>query len=684
MNGSGFHLPARWALPPLATLSLVLLGYLLAGIGPQNPEIPAPAQHPSILPNTVGVYPEPLDRFLFLSLGGAAVLMLAFVALAAARLRNAAADPVPVFWSLFAVALITCLWRGAFPEISRVLADGQWLASLVCAGAVAWLWVSPPATFEVRRRTVSRLLFALASIMIASQRIWVLDSAVYHGGPFTSHYEAVTSAMVRITGGSTCLVDVIPQYGCSGEWLAPWFRLVGSGVFALTTTLVVLTIAGLAATMHFAAGLLRHPMLLAGCLLSLTIVVALNLVYDVNDPIFQYFPIRFLFPALSLVLASWYQRTPGVLRSFALGAFAGVALTWNLESGVAVTGALAFLVSLGQFTARPWVIWRHLAVLTLRLLTFAAGILLLLFLFKLYLAGKSGVEPDLTKYVLFQRVFYLIGFGMIPISPFPDYWALYVGLLFATGLLAALHAGSVHDARDRNLELATYLAVLGTGLFLYYTGRSHLLVLRLVAWPATILFFFLLERAWDESRMPRNRRALGATAFLGCLLPAAFLAMTMPSVVTLALSVRNPPQAENAMIREDLDFIRAHAAPAERVAIVAINQSVLYGETGMRATLSGPGVAEMIRVADRDAQVDALIASGPDKLFVGTELEGAVARGQLGTEVGIDLQRIGQAYALEVVGPARRLLLFRRKPFTGPDLLAGYLAETRDETSDGR
>jgi len=671
-------LTVNWAQTLVAVLVTLVVGYGLTTFGPTNPEIPAPAQHPLILPNEVGVFPEPLDRFLFFSMVTAIPLVLGGVALLGARLKSECADPAPVFWSLLALLLTTCALRGAVPEIARLFTGGQWLVTLICAVAVGWLYSTPSALYAARNRNAFWLVLGIAIAMIAAQRIWILDSAVYHNGPFTSHYEAVTSALVRIAGGSTCLVDVIPQYGCSGEILAPWLKLVGSTVFAITLTLVALTAIALAAAMNFARSLLERPLFLSGSLLSLTIVVALNLVYDIPDPIFQYYPIRFLFPAGSLIVAMWYQRAPGLFRSSVLGLFSGISLAWNLESGVAVTGSLAFWVLLGQFTTRPWHNYRQLGVLVLRLLAFSCCVALILLLFKFHLAEKSGITPDFTKYFLFQRVFYLIGFGMLPIPPFPDYWSVYAGVLFSTGLLAALWIGSTSFERDLKLERAVYLAVLGTGLFLYYSGRSHLLVLRLVAWPATILFFFLLERATGAVKGPQGRRILNVIGLLSCFLPTAFLAMTLPAVIELARTVRNPPSTENAMMREDIAFIRANAAPAERIAIIAINQSVLYGESGMRAQLEGPSVAEMIRVADRDAQVEALIVRGPDKFFWGSELIGAVARGQLGTEIGIDLALIGTAYALVKIGPGERLLLFRRKPFEGEDQLDAYLARTRE------
>jgi hypothetical protein len=651
-------LPSSFLAVAAGALAFIAIGYALAAVGPHNAETIIRGAHPILLPNPVGVYPKPLDQFLVLSLTLAVPVVMAGIAALARSLGASASDPKPIFWSLTCVILLICILKGAAPELGRFLSGWQWLVTLAC-GLIGYALVAAPSrAYPLTNTGLMIIALAVSALMIASQRVLTLSSVVYAGGHFPSHYEAATSALVRIAAGGTCLVDVIPQYGCFGEFLAPVLRVFGSGVFVVTTLFAALLIAALASAMFFARTILDRPVVLAGCLCSLMIAAALNSIYDNPDPILQYFPLRFVFPSLSLLLAVWFQRAPSVKRSLLLGAFSGAALSWNLESGVAVTGALAWFVTLGTFTAREWQHRRGLAELAGRLAAFLAGAVVFVMIFIAYLSAKSSSSIDLGNYIIFQRVFYITGFGMLPLPRFPDYWTIHIGIIFCTLALGALWLGSAKAGSDPKLELAVYLAILAIGLFFYYSGRSHIFVLRLVAWPSVILFFFLLERATAATRTRAGLALIGAAGLVSYALPSAFLLYTMPAVAKLASVARSAPPAQNAAVREDIAFIKSVAAPHEAIAIVAVNQGILYGETGMRAALEGPGVAEMLRRVDRDDQVKMLVERGPDKLFVGTTLSG---HSLLGTDIDLDLDQIQTAYTLEATGPGGRLLFFRRR-----------------------
>ena len=658
-------LPGALILVIAGATALIAFGYLLALFGAGNEEAGAVGQnHPILLPTPVDVLQKHLDRRVFTALVVAAPLFFAGTLMLAVRLRLDLRDRTAIFWSLLAAAMGICLYCGAATQLFGLVVDGHWLATLSCLGLGAVLTAVPPDRAAVVNRWLLAGAWLLAAVIIAAQRIWTVDSAVYYG-PFTSHYEAVISAVVRIAGGGTCLADVVPQYGCHGEFIAPLLRLFGSSVLAVTSVYCVLLIIAIGAAMAFARMMFTRPVVLASALLSLVVAVALNLIYDDPDPILQYYPVRFLFPSLSLLLAAWFQGAPSVGRSLVLGIFAGAAIAWNLESGAAVLGSLGLFAAGGPFTAQRWERLSDLVVPACRLAAYTLAAVMFLAAFAAYLYLKSPIAPDWSNYVLFQTLFYVTGFGMLPIPPFPHFWTIYIATIFSTALFAVAWIASGRHERDPRLELAMYVAVLAIGLFLYYSGRSHLLVLRLVAWPGIFLFLFALSRALDDAARGVERRLLVAVTVACVALPSAFLSKVAPAVYHLASSVRAAPANYNSIVRDDIAFIAAHTTVGEPVAIIALNQSVLYGETGLRASLEGPGVAEMIRRADLDRQISALARNGPDKLFVGTNLDRAGKLGLLGTDVVIDFDRIRSAYALAATGPGERLLFFRRKPPAG-------------------
>jgi hypothetical protein len=646
-----------------AGAAMILLGYFFSFIGPQNLKNADPSISGIILPNTVGVHPEPGDRFLFAALGLISPLMLFAAARLSTRLRGECRDAQPIFFILVLFALLVCLVKGAFFDAYKLFLK-DWPLLTTGSALFACLMVF---VFGEEQKVIKRTGFAgaliISVILVPLLRIWSADSVAYHA-LFTSHYDAAVSSVVRIAAGGTCLADVIPQYGCYGEFIAPALKLFGTSTTAITAVFAVLQVVAMWSTLLFAVRLLDMPAVQLGCLLSLLIATGFNLTWWYFDPYLQYFPLRFFLPALSLLLVVRYQTAPGALMAFALGAFSGISILWNFETGLAIGPSLAAFILLGNFTARPWNNRADMLKAGARLAAFAVGVAISVGLIAAYLWLKATSAVNFESFFLFQKVFYLTGFAMIPIPAFPDYWAVHAAILFCVLLYSALWAMSGPPVRDHKLELAAYLAILGSGLFVYYSGRSHPLVLRLVAWPSVILFFFMLERCASRSI---ERQAMVRTAMVfGIVLPMVFFLQALPQLRDLAgLFYHNPPKERD--FAEDLAFIASQVGRDEPAAIVALNQGTLYGQTGAKPMLNGPSAAEMIRREDLVLQSEMLVRQGPKKLFIGTKLFRAAEDSLLGTSVPVDLKVIERAYSFSRWGPGCRLMFFLRKPPDGPE-----------------
>lgn len=644
----------------VGAVAMILLGYFFSYVGPQNPHIADPSLSEIILPNVVGVHPKPGDRFLFAALGLISPLVLFGAARLATGLKGECRDARPIAFALVVFALLVCLHKGAVIDASKFLI-GQLPLLTVGSALFAHLVVF---TRGGNRKAVKWFSVAAAlvvsAILIPTLRVWSADSVDYQAS-FTSHYDAAVSSIVRIAAGGTCLADVVPQYGCYGEIIAPALKLFGTSTTAITAVFAVLQVLAMWATLLFAARLLEIPATRVGCLVALIVATGFNLTWWYSDPYLQYFPLRFFLPALSLLLVVRYQAAPGRLLAFALGAFSGISTVWNFETGLAIAPSLAAFILVGNFTAHPWRDRTEMLKGAGSLLVFVVGAVVFVGGFSAYLWLKASSPINFANFFLFQKVFYLTGFAMIPIPAFPDYWAVHAAIIFCVLLYATLWSVFGPPDRDKKLELAAYLAMLGAGLFVYYSGRSHPLVLRLVVWPSIILFFFMLERwFWDSSRGV-ERVIVRMVMALGVMLPTVFFLQALPQLRTLAgLFYHNPPKQRG--VAEDVAFVASQVGPYEPAAILALNQATLYGETGAKAVLEGPSAAEMIRREDLALQSEMLIRHGPKKLFVGTKLYHAAEDGLLGTSIPVDLKLIETAYAFSRWGPGCRLMFFQRKP----------------------
>lgn len=639
------------------TVAFVLVGYVLAWVGPQNPSAASREVVELLLPSAlVTPQPKPGDRFVFMGLVLSVPIVLLAAMVLARKINLETPEPFALVLPLLAAIVLIGAWKGAG---GAALASFQsFPVHFVAAAATAALVVigSLSGSPMVRRRAFI-LALALAVFITLGLRVWTGNN-VHYMSWFTSHGEAVLFAIVRIATGDTCLAEALPQYGCHGEFLAPILKLMGLSVFNLTALLAILQIAAIFSAFTFVTAIIRAPVLVSGAIAALFSFVVLNLLPGNPDPILQYYPIRFLFPALSLVVARYFQSCRGPRRAFIAGAFGGAAIGWNLESGLATFLALTIFCAASGFDYQGDDVIGKIKQQAERALSALAGGALFVALFLGYLTLKSAEPISIQNYFIFQTTFYFTGFGMILTPSFPDWWTIHASIVLATLLYAALIA-TRHLTLDRETELASYLAILGIGLSLYYTGRSHDLVLKLVAWPSAILLFFLFDRLTHALPNFAQGRARLASAVLASL-PTLYFALQLPAVWRLTTLPRTG--ALQSELHEDLAFIRAHVTAGERVMILGFDQWALYMQSGTRPALPGPSVAEMIRVEDLASLQAALLKKGPRTVFLAPDLAIASQKGWLGTDLRFDVEMLGAAYALTEWGPAKRLMLLQRKP----------------------
>ncbi|OPH82082.1 hypothetical protein [Nitrobacter vulgaris] len=628
---------------------LVLAGYLLLAFAPVAD--PGVIQHSRslLLPNAVGVFPEPQDPFMFVGLTLVGGLLLLGVAIVA-RWSGKENDSSPfIFWCVALIALAVLIIERSFSDTRMMV------IVLIGIGAAVTVFFFAPRVAQNKTAVLAvGSLYIVTTGLVLAQRVWTEGSLLY-GWPISLHYEAVTSSLIRIASGGTCLADVLPQYGCYGEFLTPVLRIFGSSILVVSSTFAVFLVVAVWSALAFTSLIIRNKIVLLGGSLCLVMTAAFNLRYDNVDPVLQYYPLRFFFPAVSLLVAVWLQSTQKKIKYLAVGIFSGAAIAWNLESGLAVFLSLAGFICFGSFSDRNWSDQSAFRKSAKNLLFYFCGCLLFVVPFVAFLFVKSNGAADLRGLIVFQQVFAVTGFGMIAVPAFPSYWTIHATIIFAVLFMAAVCIGN--GTHDRSLELAAYLALLGVGLTVYYVGRSHILVLRLVMWPSVILLFFLLDRT--VAGMATRVRFVSLLALLSITVPATFFVSAVPGVVHNVAQARSAPSQANNEILEDISFIRSQTLPGEPVGIIALDQGVLYGQTSTRSALQGPGVVELVRRIDLERLMEFLVNSGPKKLFIGTSLENATQRGLLDTDIPIDLARLRSVYDEESV-PGGRLIYMQR------------------------
>lgn len=601
----------RSFLLPLATCLFFCL-YIIAvwHLAPANPTTPDA--------DTAGLFldfyqddlhAEPKDHFIYLATSIGVVIFALLAALAAPRCEKRR-YPVAIWASLFLTfVLFTIINRNLLSLLTEVFTT---LYSYILSSLLLIIFVLS------RKNTILSFSILVLSLLIFGAytiffRIWHVDEITY-AAHFFSHHEAVIYSLIQISSGRTCLVDVQPQYGCYGELIAPVLWIFGTSTFAITSLFGAIFLVAIAFIIDAARRIIPHPAVLAATAVWLLFLASMILFFGSPDPYYAYYPIRVLFPAIAFWLFVRVDAEPLSHRSACgLGLFCALAIFWNLDSGAAVTLGMAAMIFLGGFSDGRW---RHpmdrlktRLPLTLMFVT-AVGVGLLLAVACLWL--KSGAEPTIANFFRYQQLFALSGFAMIPLSSPTGYWVLLL-VIFLLVLLVSASAALYGAKRDRPLEAAAILAFMGLGLMLYFFGRSHFFVLRLVAWPGCILAFFLASRALDTASRP-TRALVAASVCIAAAVPFSFAVQNVvqPKFIFGEMHRRDSPDT----IMGDVEMIRRFTSPGERIVIFGLNSGTLYGATGTIPALPGLSYPERLLRSDLKNERENIIEHGPKKIFV--------------------------------------------------------------------
>ncbi len=622
---------AGWGLiAALAALALRLL----------KPLLPTATPSPLLLvePARAFLAPEPLERAVFLpALVLVPLLLLAFVlgAVPVAARRQPGWSPgwleallttaiaLLLFWPLPQAPAIRALSGAAGFSAEETL--GHVFLCLFSSAVLVFLTIQSRRPGWRRRRPllalamVCALLAALGGLL--SFRVFgfshLTDSAVWW-----DHLDAVVSAIAQVRAGGTLLADTPSQYGLYPELLAPLLRLLPPGVLALTLVFAAVQLLSLLSLMLVLRRRIRQPIVLACALFALAMMTfGLNGLIGFRlsepDPYFQYWPVRFLGPALSIPLCFWLFRRLSWRRLALLAAFTGLCLFANLDSGVAVLYALTMLLVLLSGLAlagRRWGRWRW------RSLALASGVfplasLLSFALLLLLLRLKAGEPLQLAWLTGFQSTFYAMGVMMLPLPPWPDAWHVVLGV-YTLGLILAL--AQLRAGRPLGPQLPLlYLPLLGAGLFTYFQGRSHFFNLVGVSWPAVLIAALLTDRhllALRQRWVPRSTFPLPVVGLTALLIPA--LALLQDATRLVQRSSDAPPQAP--YLQTEREMVRRFCGPGQPPCLLLSKRQGIYAlEAGTASAWRGPSPAELLLEADRQRLLAAIAAGRPARLLLG-------------------------------------------------------------------
>lgn len=496
----------------------------------------------------------------------------------------------------------------------------QMVVAIAIAGVTIIQWKHRPAKHHSNHNWYVNIFLVMAVLGLAAIRI--RSSDMLYGD---IHFEAVFYSVTQVVAGRTVLADLPAQYGLYSEWLGPALKVTGLSVVGFTVLLAVLHAASLLALVWFLAIVVRSPFLrfLAG--MTVLLFVGSSWISIWNGPVgyeyFQLWPIRFLFPMLVVLTFVLVHRRGMQFHHIGLLALlAGMGVTWNFDWGVPAYGALVayFLVCLLSGT-------RELRGRDARrLATMAVVPFIVCLVFLTYLAIKSGWRISLADWMKYQTIFYSTGFGMLPFPTRAHPWMIVAGV-YLCGLAHGITM-RVRGRGDLSTDVMLLLSVLGIGIFTYYQGRSHDIVLSFVLWPAALIGFIMadkIKRAAALSMLPPVAVWGGFPILIMGLLSSFAMLASTPRLLEAAGSVFNRlgPVASSD-IQINVEFISNRTKNTSSAVILASGQSIFFAETGLASAVSGPGLIEMLLIEDQERLLVTLLARKLSHVFVQATSDG--------------------------------------------------------------
>lgn len=279
------------------------------------------------------------------------------------------------------------------------------------------------------------VVFLTIALQILPYRVASINSVTL-APTWSVHLDAAMYALNQVIHGKTIIAELPSQYGLFPEIIAPLFKVTGISVLKVTAFFAALHALGLTAIAYLLRRHVKNPLLSILIFFSISIPMGLFIYLNGNaqDIYVQYFPIRFFWPAAALLLFSLYSSNQSRALYYLLTIASGIAVFWNVDTGIPV------IVSIAATLFSKSLITRRLfgrAVSSAAFFTICFAIILAA-CFAL-LRFKAGVPLDISEALAYQKIFYMTGFGMIPMPLSLDPWQAVI-IIYAAGAITALTA----------------------------------------------------------------------------------------------------------------------------------------------------------------------------------------------------------------------------------------------------
>ena len=445
----------------------------------------------------------------------------------------------------------------------------------------------------------------------------IFNTNAYWGAAW--HLNSVFYSLSQVVEGKTLIVDFLNQYGLYPHFLNPIFQITGLSILKFSIVLSSLNIISFVLIYIALYKIVQNKFIL---FLGFCTMILINYLivhglwyYDVY---FQYFPIRALFPALLIFFSVFYLKFQSKLIYFLSFPLFLAGILWNQETGIIVLVGWMLFLSFYEF-AKTNSLKNKINNISKHILVLIAFIIIITLLLVLWFYTRIGHVPDLSKYFIYQKFFYFIGFAASE-KPLIHEWNIVI-LIYIYGLAVSIK--SLFDKKhDSYYSIVFLLSILGLGLFSYYQGHSHNFCFCFSSYPAILLLILIADNSFNEISIKKTKYY--NVAYFTILF--FFLGTGIFSIVKNSNIIRGWTvcgfkslynQDANSDFSQNIALIKKHVKEGEKILILSPKYDGLYyGETHTICVLNTPSYSELTFKTSYDMFINKIINNDNTKIFV--------------------------------------------------------------------
>jgi len=406
------------------------------------------------------------------------------------------------------------------------------------------------------------------------------DSSIY-----IDEFNTIFYSVSQASQHKVCFVDYISQYGCYSQLMAPlinlfriehvvFFTIIFSGLMLLTYFLLF----------YISSKIIKSKLVL---FMFMAIIMltwrSWAFTHFSVSPYFQYWPLRIVFPIISLYLYYKYWITKSNYYIYSLLIAGVVGVYWNVDSGVAVLYAIFSSGIIYHFT-KTW--FQYLLFLITLVIIIAISLVL----------TNSGFAEYFSTMFSSHISFFISGFNMLALPVNGHLWQLililYVSTVFYYAYRLKFQELLMYEA------ISVYLAFLGFGLFLYYQGRSHDFNLIGVIWPALMILAIHIDRGLlVRKHAPMVQVSYGLFIAVGILSFTKLIFGVNVPLSTLKYNLQTFSSQKKSLVESKADFISENC-PKNDCFVISRHQGVLFDRLAISNDLSLKGFGEILTVKE--------------------------------------------------------------------------------------